>query len=75
MRRTLKIPVQACYSRKWPPGMFPYTPQIVEVFERGFALEMHRMYEAAQRVHVRGGAQDFVKGIFRSCGSNVGMVR
>jgi hypothetical protein len=55
--------------------MFPYAPHVVEVFERGFALEMHRMYEAAQRVHVRGGAQDFVKGIFRSCGSNVSMVR
>ena len=32
--------------------MFPYAPQIVEVLEGGFTLEMHRMYQAAQRVHV-----------------------
>jgi hypothetical protein len=49
--------------------MFPYAPQITEVFERGFALEMHSVYQAAQRVHVRGGVQDFVEGIFRSCGA------
>jgi hypothetical protein len=55
--------------------MFPYAPQVTEVFERRFALEMHRVYQAAQRIHVRGGAQDFVKGIFWSCGSNVSVVQ
>jgi hypothetical protein len=55
--------------------MFPYAPQIIEIFERGFALEMYRVYQAAQRVHVRGGAQDFVKCIFWSCGSNVSVER
>ncbi len=55
--------------------MFPYAPYVAEVFEWGFALEMHRMYQAAQRIHVRGGAQDFVKSIFWSCGNDVSIMR
>jgi len=70
----LKISVETCHARKRPPSMFPYAPQISEVFERGFTLEMHRMYHAAQRIHVRGGVQDFVEGIFWSCGSNVSVM-
>ena len=50
--------------------MFPYAPYVTEVLERWFTLEMHRVYQAAQRIHVRGGVQNFVKDIFWSWGSN-----
>jgi hypothetical protein len=51
--------------------MFPYAPQITEVFERGFALEMYRVDQTTQRIHIRGGVQDLVEGILWGCGSFV----
>jgi hypothetical protein len=54
--------------------MFPYAPQVPEVFERWFTLQMRRINHATQRIHVRGSVQDFVEGILWSCGNDINVM-